>query len=63
MSEVQVGDLVWVGSEGDLARKIVWQIESIHDGNAVVRSGMTERRSVFPIERLTPFKPRQMEPA
>lgn len=61
-------DLVFVGEEGPLDRKVVWRISSIYEAApgkvyAVLTSGMTERSSTVPIERLTHYRPRLMEPA
>lgn len=62
------GDLVWVGEPGPLDRKVVWRIASIYKAApdkvyAVLTSGMTERSSTVPIERLTPYQARVLEPA
>ena len=60
---MRVNDLVFVGNPAPLTEKVVWRIAEIHDGNAVLVSGLTERRAVYPLERLTKFTPRLREPA
>lgn len=62
------GDLVWVGEPAPLDRKVVWRIASIYEAApgkvyAVLTSGMTERSSTVPIERLTRYEARVLEPA
>ena len=61
-------DLVWVGEPGPLDRKVVWRIDSLYEAAegkiyAVLTSGMTERSSTVPLERLTRYRPRVLEPA
>lgn len=61
-------DLVFVGEPAPLDRKVVWRIASIYEAApgkiyAVLTSGMTERSSTVPIERLTRYEARVLEPA
>lgn len=63
-----VKDLVFVGEPARLDRKVVWRISSIYEAApgkiyAVLTSGMTERSSTVPIERLTRYEARVLEPA
>lgn len=62
------GDLVWVGEPAPLDRKVVWRIASLYEAApgkvyAILTSGMTERSSTVPIERLTAYEARVLEPA
>lgn len=65
MSELKPGTLVFVGEPAPLTEKIVWTVQSVNEdaGTAVIVSGMTERRAVYALDRLTPFRPRLKEPA
>lgn len=68
MSDIREGDLVFIGPPAPLDAKIVWKVVRINPATegvvyATVRSGMTERVSVVPIERLTKYTPRVLEPA
>lgn len=65
VTEFHVGQLVQVGEARPLDRSVVWRITHIDKayGTAVVVSGMTERRAVYALNRLVPFRPRVMEPA
>lgn len=63
MTNITPGDIVFVGPAGPLDRKRTWLVVNIHNGLATLRSGMTERTTVAPLERLTPFRPRLAEPA
>lgn len=63
-----IGDLVFVGSPAPLDQKVIWRVTSIYQAAddkiyAVLTSGMTERGSTVPIERLTHYRPRLTEPA
>lgn len=61
---LNVNDLVWIGPAKPLDRSVIWRITGIYEGNAYLESGMTERRTIVPLERLTKFVPRRVqEPA
>lgn len=64
LNEFKTNDLVFLGPEKPLDRAVVWRITGIYRGNAHLESGMTGRRMVAPLERLTRFVPRRIqEPA
>lgn len=60
-SGFKIGDVVWVGAEGDPTRKVTWKIVSLYEATdqlhyAVLRSGQTERFSTVPVDRLTKWR-------
>lgn len=68
MSEFKPGDLVFVGPAAPLTDKVVWRVVNINQAAegveyATLTSGMTERSSIVPVQRLTRFAPRMLEPA
>lgn len=60
-------DLVFIGDPAPLDRKVIWRIASMYEAAenkiyAVLTSGMTERSSTVPLERLSHYRPRVLEP-
>ncbi|MFT4260358.1 hypothetical protein [Microbacterium sp.] len=68
VTEFAPGDLVFIGPAAPLDTKVVWRVSRINQADegrfyATLRSGMTGRVSIVPVERLTKFTPRVSEPA
>lgn len=61
MSDLEVGDLVFVGEPAPLTQKVTWRVLRIKDGIATLSSGQTERLKHTPVSNLTHF--RLMEPS
>lgn len=58
---IQPGSIVWIGEEGDLARKATWRVLSLNRAAegityATVTSGRSGQTRVIPADRLTKFR-------